>query len=405
MVASASPLGNAGAGTDSEDGGEARQRRTTQKDEKLSDNETREKEKVMEDGMSSDEGTMYVSLDVLFEQEQVVNDNDGTKNDGTMIAEEAEQKCVIDDSRTTEEENVEKDVVVEDQLDRLKKQYNTVCEMWLEYRTARDGLTKEEENVEEDGVAEDSWNRTKKEFLKFGEKFCEMCRLKKQYDDKVTEYKTEYKKYRDNSKATMTNITEKLEEMVQHQEQQEDTSFMTKDGTEDDKWSVGSEHTSDTEPTDSEEKDQATEIEMINEGKKGNKEQRINKCNGDCIATICFLDLRASLEDPDNHKEKPLTCDMEPDIQRDQQWKLVNNNRKIKKKIMKKRRPDKPIMHKPVPLSCNLEPDIAEQLKLVYDKRKIKMKEIDKRTLADHIRNTPEPLSCDLEPDIEINKI
>ena len=126
---------------------------------------------------------------------------------------------------------------------------------------------------------------------------------------------------------------------------------------------------------------------------------------GNRIATICFLDLRASLEDPDNHKEKPLTCDMEPDIQCDQQWKLVYNSRKVKKKIVNKRHLDDPIMHKPVPLSCDLEPDIAEQLKLVYDKRKIKMKEIDKRTLADHIRNTPEPLSCDLEPDIEINKI
>ena len=207
--------------------------------------------------------------------------------------------------------------------------------------------------------------------------------------------------------AMMTNLMNIMveREAVRYQEQQEDTLLTTKAGTEDDKWSAESENTSDTEPTDSDEEDQAIMIETIDGGKKGKNEKRINKRIEDRIATICFLDLRASLEDPDNHKEKPLTCDMEPDIQRDQQWKLVYNSRKIKKKIMKKRRPDKPIMHKPVPLSCDLEPDIAEQLKLVYDKRKIKMKEIDKRTLADHIRNTPEPLSCDLEPDIEINKI
>merc|ERR1712241_307864 len=147
-------------------------------------------------------------------------------------------------------------------------------------------------------------------------------------------------------------------EAVRYQEQQEDTSSMTKDGIEDDRWSAGSENTSDTEPTDSDE-DQAIMIETIDGGKKGKNEKRLKKRIEDRIVTICYLDLRASLEDPDNHKEKPLTCDMEPDIQRDQQWKLVYNSRKIKKKIMKKRRPDDPIMHKPVPLSCDLEPDIA----------------------------------------------
>ena len=37
----------------------------------------------------SNKGTMDVSLNVLFEQEQVVNDNDKTKNDGMTTAEEA----------------------------------------------------------------------------------------------------------------------------------------------------------------------------------------------------------------------------------------------------------------------------------------------------------------------------
>merc|ERR1712115_505630 len=120
----------------------------------------------------------------------------------------------------------------------------------------------------------------------------------------------------------MMNITEKLGETIQHQEQQKDISLMMKEGTEDNKWSAGSKRTCDTD---------STEIEMINEGKKENKEKRINKCTEDRITTICFLDLRALLEDPDNHKEKPLTCNIEPYIQSDQQWKLVYNSRKIKK--------------------------------------------------------------------------
>lgn len=84
----------------------------------------------------------------------------------------------------------------------------------------------------------------------------------------VTEYNIEYRKYQDNMKATTMNMTEKLEG------EQENISLMTKDGTEEDKWSVGSEHTSDTEPMDSDEREQAiTTIEMIDGGKKGNKEK------------------------------------------------------------------------------------------------------------------------------------
>merc|ERR1712115_582633 len=80
------------------------------------------------------------------------------------------------------------------------------------------------------------------------------------------------------------------------------------------------------------------------------KEKSIVNCTRNCIATVLFLSCRALLEDPDNHKEKPLTCNMEPDIYHAQQWKLVFNKRKIKNKIAKKRHPDDPIMHKPVPL-------------------------------------------------------
>ena len=168
-----------------------------------------------------------------------------------------------------------------------------------------------------------------------------------------------------------------------------------------DTWSVRSEHTSDTEPTDSEEREQAiTKIETIDGGKKGNKEKRINKCNGNCIATVCFLDLRASLEDPDDHKEKPLTCDMEPDIQRDQQWKLVYNSRKIKKKIVNKQHLDDPIMHKPIPLSCDLKPDIAVMQREMISRFKLIIRET--RRLLDPKMHSMETLSCDLEPDTVI---
>ena len=81
---------------------------------------------------------MDVSLDVLFEQEQVVNDYEGTKNDGMTTAEEAEQTVSVIDGG-------EEDTVVEDQLDRLKKQYDAICETWTAYRIACDRLTKEEE--------------------------------------------------------------------------------------------------------------------------------------------------------------------------------------------------------------------------------------------------------------------
>ena len=101
-----------------------------------------------------DLGRTDIRLDVLFEQKQKVSNNEGA-NDGMTTAEEAEQTCVIDDSGTKEEENVEEDEVVEDQLDRLKKQYNTVCEVCAEWTTASDRWRKEEENIGEDGVVED----------------------------------------------------------------------------------------------------------------------------------------------------------------------------------------------------------------------------------------------------------
>merc|ERR1719464_708143 len=148
-------------------------------------------------------------------------------------------------------------------------------------------------------------------------------------------------KQRQEQEAILLMMTEKSEEVLQHQEQQ----LSNNDDTENiglklyinDNWSAGSERTCYTEPMDSDEREQAiTTIEMIDGRKKGNKEKRINKCIENRIATVRFLDLRASLEDPDDHKEKPLTCDMEPDIYRAQKWKLVYG-RKRKKKTTKKK--------------------------------------------------------------------
>ena len=137
-----------------------------------------------------------------------------------------------------------------------------------------------------------------------------------------------------------------------------------------------------------------------NRRKKQNKEKRINICTRNCIATVHFLDLRASLEDPDDHKEKPLTCDMEPDIYCAQQWKLVYNRWKIKKKPPNKRSPDDQIMHKPIPLSCDLEPDIAVMQREMISRMKLIIR--DTRQLVDLKMHSMEPLSCDLEPDIMI---
>ena len=133
-----------------------------------------------------------------------------------------------------------------------------------------------------------------------------------------------------------------------------------KDGTEStceksnisDDHSVGSEQTCETESTDTlstsldqhnmdncktdiieqieEHKQVRVKSKMIDVMQEQNLKREIN-CNENCIATALFLDLRASLEDLDNHKEKPLTCDMEPDIQRNQQWKLIHDRKKLKK--------------------------------------------------------------------------
>ena len=54
--------------------------------------ETGYKKRPLEEALNqSVEGTMVVSLDVLFEKEQIVNDNNGTKNDGTTATEEKKQ--------------------------------------------------------------------------------------------------------------------------------------------------------------------------------------------------------------------------------------------------------------------------------------------------------------------------
>ena len=109
-----------------------------------------------------------------------------------MKAKEAEQICIIDESRTKEEEeNLEEHRVVKYQLDWWKKQYDTICKMWAGYRTEDDRMTKDEENIEEDVVVDDQLDWMQKQW----DKICQMNRTKKQYDSirKIeTAYKTEH---------------------------------------------------------------------------------------------------------------------------------------------------------------------------------------------------------------------
>ena len=73
------------------------------------------------------------------------------------------------------------------------------------------------------------------------------------------------------------------------------------------------------------------------------------------------LSLWASLEDLDNHKEKPLTCDLELDIYCNQQKKMIATKMEIK---MKKPNDiwsslEDHLNHKMETLSCKLELNIV----------------------------------------------
>ena len=61
---------------------------------------------------------------------------------------------------------------------------------------------------------------------------------------------------------------------------------------------------------------------LLKLSEESDKEKEMFKRTGNYMATVLFLYLRALLEDPDNHKEKPLTCNMEPDIHRAQQQNM-----------------------------------------------------------------------------------
>ena len=84
----------------------------------------------------------------------------------------------------------------------------------------------------------------------------------------ASEYNIEYRKYKDNMKARMMNITAKSEEVLQHQEQQlsnnDDTENIDLKSNINDNWSAGSERTCEKESTDIEENEQAiTKIQVI----------------------------------------------------------------------------------------------------------------------------------------------
>merc|ERR1712029_805974 len=74
--------------------------------------------------------------------------------------------------------------------ERLMKQYKVIRQAREMYRKACDSLAKEEENAEEDWVVEESYN------------WALMKSFKKEYDDRLTEYTLDYKKYRDRMKET-----------------------------------------------------------------------------------------------------------------------------------------------------------------------------------------------------------
>jgi len=343
-----------------------------------------------------DLGRTDVRLDVLFEQKQEVINNEVIKNNRTTTAEKAEQTVSMIDGG-------EEDEVVENQLNQLMKendkQFDTLMKTYDSMAAMMDEFTKQREvqfeelktmlmefkqrQVQEDislmmkdGTEDESVDNNNRSSIQSLDAF-DMESI----DDVKLSHNGDIQKY-------------------DEQEQQEAISLTMKESTEDDKWSAGSERTCETDSTDFEEHEQEIKkIQMLDGTKRQNTEDQVYDCKGNRIATVRFLDLRASLEDPDDHKEKPLTCDMEPDIYRAQQWKLVYG-RKRKKKTVQKRSLDNEIKHKPVPLSCDLEPDIAVmQREMIL---KIKLIKLDTRRLVDTKMHSMEPLSCDLEPDIVI---
>ena len=262
-------------------------------------------------------------------------------------------------------------------------------------------MTKAAEKIEEDGVVEDSWDWRKRTF----NNICVIFWLHQEQQEEIslTMKDGTQNNFVDNNNRSSTQRLdafdmESIDDMKSSHN--DDTENIGVKSNINDNWSDGSECTCETESTDIEENKQAiTKIQVIDGTKRQNTEKQVYVCTRNHITTVCFLDLQALLENPDNHKEKPLTCDMEPDIQRAQQWKLVYG-RKIKKKIAHKRSLDNQTKHKPVPLSCDLEPDIAVMQREMISRMKLIIR--DTRRLVDLKMHSMEPLSCNLEPDIVI---
>ena len=88
-------------------------------------------------------------------------------------------------------------------------------------------------------------------------------------------------------------------------------------------------------------------------------ENEVTSRTGDRMTMALSLFLRSSLEDPDNHKEKPLTCNLEPDIYSNKQKVPIGINLKIIKKLIDiQESVENPLAHLMEPLSCDLEPNI-----------------------------------------------
>ena len=78
------------------------------------------------------------------------------------------------------------------------------------------------------------------------------------------------------------------------------------------------------------------------------------------MTTVLSLYLQTSLDDLDNHKEKPLTWNLEPDIDLNWQTKVIYKTNKIIKKICDiQSLLEVPKKHSMAPLTCDLEPDIV----------------------------------------------
>ena len=132
-----------------------------------------------------------------------------------------------------------------------------------------------------------------------------------------------------------------------------------------------------------------------------NERNEIIQWDKNCMAMVLSLYLWALLEDPNNHKERPLTCNLELNINCAQQQNLVYDKRNIKKEKIYIDNLADPIKYKSAPLYYDLKPDIAAVMQRELITRTKQM--ISKtQQLVDPLMHLMETLSCNLEPDIMV---